>query len=85
MLYKYHCACCDEPVLSSQRECPKCGSHHIKSPIQLWVFCIAACLAAVLVFKLVHIYTQDRNAQDTPTQQSLLDVLNEDQRSTGHQ
>lgn len=76
MLYKYHCACCEEALSSYNKACPKCGSHHIRSPINLWVFCVVTCFAAVLVFKLVHIYIED--TQDTQTQPFILDVLNQD-------
>ncbi|WP_223235212.1 methionine adenosyltransferase domain-containing protein, partial [Acinetobacter baumannii] len=39
-----------------------------------------ACLAVVVVFKVVHLYIQ--NHQDTPVQSTLLDVLNEGDKST---
>ncbi len=32
MLYQYHCACCDKVVASTDKSCPYCGSHHIRSP-----------------------------------------------------
>ena len=39
MLYQYHCACCDKVVASTDKECPYCGSHHIRSHCRLrsWV------------------------------------------------
>jgi len=73
MVYKYHCACCNQTLSSHDKECPKCGSHHIRSPISLWIFCITACLAVVLVFKLARVYTQDK--LDTPGQHSFLEIL----------
>ncbi|OTG94681.1 hypothetical protein [Acinetobacter sp. ANC 3832] len=77
MMYQYQCACCNNKALSSHdKACSKCGSHHIKSPVSLWIFCIFACFAVAITIKLVHIYVQDH--QDTPTQSTLLDVLNHD-------
>nr|EKW7790676.1 hypothetical protein [Acinetobacter baumannii] len=52
MLYQYHCACCDKVVASTDKSCPYCGSHHIRSPYGLWMFCVMACLAVVVVFKV---------------------------------
>ena len=40
MLYQYHCACCDKVVASTDKSCPYCGSHHIRSPYGLWMFCV---------------------------------------------
>ncbi|TCM66972.1 hypothetical protein EC844_11013 [Acinetobacter calcoaceticus] len=74
MLYQYHCACCNKVLTSITKECPQCGSHHIKSPINLWILCVSACLVVVLTFKLAHMYIQDR--QDTPVQPTMFDVLN---------
>ena len=54
MLYQYHCACCDKVVASTDKECPYCGSQHIRSPFGLWVFCVAACFVVVVVIKFVH-------------------------------
>ena len=74
MLYQYHCACCDQVVESTHhKECTNCGSHNIKSPYGFWIFCVLTCLAAVIIFKIVHVYLQDH--QETPVQISLLDVL----------
>ena len=78
MLYQCHCACCEQIVESTRKECSNCGSHNIKSPYSLWMFCILACLAAVIVFKVVQVYLQDH--QEMPVQQSLLDVLNQNNK-----
>ena len=58
MLYQYHCACCDKVVASTDKECPYCGSQHIRSPFGLWMFCVAACFVVVVVIKFVHLYSQ---------------------------
>lgn len=80
MLYhQYHCACCEKVLTAEDKECPECGSHNIRSPYGFWIFCVAACLAVAVVFQVVQVYFQDH--QDTPTQQTLLQVLNQD-RST---
>ncbi len=50
-----------------------CGSHNIRSPYGFWLFCILACLAAAVVFKVVHVYLQDH--QEVPVQQSVLEVI----------
>ncbi len=53
MLYhQYRCACCNRVVESSEKECGTCGSHNIRSPYGFWLFCILACLAAAVVFKV---------------------------------
>lgn len=74
MLYhQYRCACCNRVVESSVKECGTCGSHNIRSPYGFWLFCILACLAAAVVFKVVHVYLQDH--QEVPVQQSVLEVI----------
>lgn len=73
MHYQYHCACCERVVASTEKECTHCGSHNIRSPYGFWVFCLLACLAVAVTFKLVHVYV--KNHQETPTQVSLFDVL----------
>lgn len=62
-------------MASSDKECPNCGSHHIRSPYGWWVFCLVGCFAVVLVFKAVQYYVQTHE-DDTPEQQSIIDVLN---------
>lgn len=79
MLYQCHCACCERAVEAGQKQCSHCGSHTIKSPYSFWMCCILACLAAVIVFKVVHVYLQDH--QEMPVQQSLLDILNQNNKS----
>ena len=73
-MYTYNCACCNSVVTQQTKECHQCGSHHIRSPINSWIFCILACLAVVITLKLVHVYTQNHN--EVPVQQSLLEILN---------
>ncbi|OAL78358.1 hypothetical protein AY606_07915 [Acinetobacter sp. SFB] len=74
MLYQYHCACCDQVVESAHhKECTNCGSHNIKSPYGFWIFCVLTCLAAVIIFRVVHIYLQD--PQEIPVQPSVLEVI----------
>jgi hypothetical protein len=79
MLYQYHCACCDRVVESTDKECIDCGSHNIRSPYGFWIFCILTCLAAVIVFKVVHVYLQGH--QETPVQTSLLTVLQQGEKN----
>ena len=76
MLYKYHCACCNKVVSSSEKECPECGSHNIRSPFGFWVFCIAACLAVIMTITVFQLYLKDH--QDVPVQSTLLEVLKQD-------
>ena len=73
-MYTYNCACCNSVLTYHAKECNHCGSHHIRSPINSWIFCIFACLAVVITLKLVHIYTQSHH--EVPVQQSLLEILN---------
>ena len=79
MQYQYHCACCEKVVDSTEKSCSSCGSHHIRSPFGFWVLCLVACLVTAIVFKVVHVYLQDH--QEMPVQQSLLDVLNQNNKS----
>ena len=79
MLYQYHCACCNRVVESTDKECIDCGSHNIRSPYGFWIFCFLFCLAAVIVFKVVHVYLKDH--QETPVQTSLLTVLQQGESS----
>ncbi|MGA6135835.1 hypothetical protein ACPER7_05945 [Acinetobacter dispersus] len=78
MLYQYHCACCDKVVASTDKECPYCGSHHIRSPYGMWMFCVAACLAVVVVIKIAHLYIQ-HHQEDQPVQSnSLFEMFKQD-------
>ena len=73
MLYQYHCACCDHALASTDKECPHCGSHHIRSPYGFWMFCLAACFVVVSVFHLANITAKTQ--PETPKPPSLIDVL----------
>ncbi|WP_445115543.1 hypothetical protein [Acinetobacter sp. WZC-1] len=77
MMYQYHCACCNKVLSSKDKECSHCGSHHIRSPFNAWVFCVMACLAVVVTIKLVHVFVQDQQSE-VLEQQTLLDVLKQD-------
>jgi hypothetical protein len=74
--YQYHCACCEKVLSSTEKACPNCGSHHIRSPFGFWIFCLIACLATAIAFKVVHVYIQSH--QEVPVQHSLFDVLQQD-------
>lgn len=80
MHYQYHCACCNKVVASTDKECNQCGSHNIRSPYGFWIFCVTVCLAAAIMFKVVHVYLQDH--QEIPMQQSLFDVLQQDSKNS---
>lgn len=74
--YHYHCACCNHIVSSDMKECPECGSHHIRSPISLWVFCVVACLVVVLLFSLVGLYVKaTRDTSDIPLSKSIFEMI----------
>ncbi len=77
-MYQYQCACCNKTLFQSDKECQHCGSHHIRSPFSGWLFCILACLAVVVTLKLVHVYVQNHQ-DDVPRQQSIFDVLSQDE------
>lgn len=81
MLYQYNCACCNKVVASTDKECPYCGSQHIRSPYGWWIFCIVGCFAVVMIFKSVQFYIQTHET-DTPEQKSILDVLNSNDKKT---
>ncbi|WP_121973355.1 hypothetical protein [Acinetobacter stercoris] len=81
MMLRYHCACCNHALSSADKECPNCGSHHIRSPISLWIFCLSACLVVVITVSLVRAYI--KNHEDTPQQRTILDVLNQDKPPSG--
>ncbi|ANF82016.1 hypothetical protein A3K93_07265 [Acinetobacter sp. NCu2D-2] len=74
MHYQYHCACCNKVVSSMDKECTNCGSHNIRSPYGFWIFCIIACLIAVVAIKGIQAYVQSHN-NEVPEQHTLLDVL----------
>lgn len=78
MHYQYHCACCDKVVEASQKTCNDCGSHHIRSPIGFWLFCIMTCLIAAIIVKAVHVYLQ--NSQEAPVATSLFEILKEENK-----
>ena len=79
MLYQYHCACCETVVASTDKDCPNCGSHNIRSPFGFWIFCIVACLAEAIIVKSVQVYLTDRNSEPTAVT-SLFDVLNHENK-----
>lgn len=81
MHYQYHCACCDKVVASGQKICTECGSQNIRTPYGFWLFCLAACLIVTVAFKGAQIYLQDH--QSVPTQKSLLDSLNQNNKHAG--
>ncbi|OTG66396.1 hypothetical protein [Acinetobacter silvestris] len=83
MLYQYHCACCNKIVSAAEKECDRCGSHHIRSPYGHWIFGLLACLVVVVVFKAAHIYLNQEHVDTIPNQPTLLDVLNQDGKSSG--
>lgn len=74
MFYRYRCACCNHVVSSEMKECPECGSHHIKSPIHLWVFCLITCLSVVFIFTVINLYVKDYG--DVPRAKSIFEVIN---------
>lgn len=73
MQYQYHCACCNKAVSSTDTSCPNCGSHSIRSPYSFWMLCLLACLAASVVFKVVHVSSQAQ--QDVPTKDTIFNAL----------
>ncbi|MGG2096094.1 hypothetical protein ABFY41_12310 [Acinetobacter haemolyticus] len=75
MLSQYHCACCDKVVASTDKECPYCGSQHIRSPYGLWMFCIAACLVVVVIAKVVHVYVQQNHEDQVMQKNSLFEIF----------
>lgn len=75
MLSQYHCACCDKVVASTDKECPYCGSQHIRSPYGLWMFCIAACLVVVVIAKVVHVYVQQSHEDQVMQKNSLFEIF----------
>lgn len=75
MLSQYHCACCDKVVASTDKECPYCGSQHIRSPYGLWMFCIAACLVVVVIAKVVHVYVQQNHEDQVMQKNSLFEFF----------
>lgn len=79
---QYHCACCEKVVESTEKECRDCGSHSIRSPYGLWIFCLVGCFVAALIVKGVHVYLQDH--QEVPTHQSLFHVFEQDHKNIKH-
>ncbi len=75
MLSQYHCACCEKVVASTDKECPYCGSQHIRSPYGLWMFCIAACLVVVVIAKVVHVYVQQNHEDQVMQKNSLFEIF----------
>lgn len=78
MLYQYHCACCDKVVASTDKACPYCGSQYIRSPYGLWIFCVAACLALVVIIKLAHLYSQQHQEERMIQTTSLFEIFKQD-------
>ena len=77
MWYQYHCACCDKVVASTDKSCPYCGSQHIRSPYGLWMFCIAACFALIVVIKLGHLYSEHQQDDRPIRNNSIFEMYNQ--------
>ncbi len=73
MLYQYHCACCNQVVASTDKECPNCGSHHIRSPYGFWLFCLTACFVVVCIFQLANMSAKTQ--PNTPKSPNLIEIL----------
>ncbi|MFT4021340.1 MAG: hypothetical protein QM666_07475 [Acinetobacter sp.] len=61
MMYQYRCACCNKVLLSNDKSCPSCGSHHIRSPFGFWFFCIVACLVVAVSVMFGKIYLKNND------------------------
>ena len=72
---QYHCGCCNQAVLASDKECQNCGSHNIKSPYGFWIFCVLTCLALAVTLKISKLYLADH--QEVPITQSVLKMIND--------
>lgn len=70
---QYRCSCCNQVVIASEKECPNCGSHNIKSPYSFWVFCLLTCLALVVILKMTQLYFEDH--QSVPKTQSVFQII----------
>lgn len=70
---QYRCSCCNQVVIASEKECPNCGSHNIKSPYSFWVFCLLTCLALVVILKMTQLYFEDHHS--VPKTQSVFQII----------
>ena len=70
----YQCACCNKTVPSTTTACPECGSHSIRSPYGFWIFCLMTCLAAAIIFNVVHVYVKN-HSQDVPAKDTIFSAL----------
>ena len=74
MMYQYRCACCNEVVLASDTTCPKCGSHHIRSPFGFWFFCCVACLVIAIGVTFGKLYLK-HHPTDEGAPKTITDLL----------
>ncbi|WP_111892220.1 hypothetical protein [Acinetobacter sp. MB5] len=73
MMYQYRCACCNQVVLATDKTCPNCGSHNIRSPFGFWFFCCVAGLVVALGITLGKMYLKNHPVQAEP--KSVVDFL----------
>ncbi|MEB3766391.1 hypothetical protein FXN70_01330 [Acinetobacter sp. MD2] len=69
-MYQYRCACCDQIVSATEKSCPNCGSHTIRSPFGFWFFCIVACLLVAIAIMVGKLYFSPE--QMTPSPQGVM-------------
>jgi len=73
MLYRqYRCGCCNGVVASYEKECPRCGSHHIKSPYGFWILCFLVCFSFIVIFKLIHFYKNESYVESTISDENII-------------
>ena len=72
---QYRCSCCNQAVMASEKDCPNCGSHNIKSPYRFWIFCSITCLALVVILKMTQLYFTDH--REIPVTESFFKVISD--------
>lgn len=73
--HQYHCACCNKVLSSQDKECPDCGSHHIKSPYGFWVLCFIVCLAFIILIRIFNIHAKEKVIEEKLVTDSVLEYI----------
>jgi len=50
----------------------------------MWMFCVAACLAVVVIVKLAHLYSQHHQEEQPVQNTSIFEVLKQDNMNSGN-
>ena len=73
-MYQYRCACCNQVLSSTDKSCPNCGSHNIRSPFGFWFFCVMTCFVVAIGVMAGKLYLK-QNQDEIEPKKAITDFL----------